>query len=131
MLSLCTFTCSTGESSGCGITEKVVEWMERIQNSGEPETPVPPVAPENLKRWRPGTETPVHKYSKEANVPADHWIRTRRATRPKEDSKKKNTCFLFIQTDPLIWRHIFEQVQFFNSQHRTIEVLYFILESFN
>lgn len=34
--------------------------------------------------------------------------RSKRATRPKEDNR--NTCSLFIQTDPLIWRYIGEQV---------------------
>lgn len=101
-----------GETGGCGITDDVVEWMDRIQNSAEPdeERPVtekksepPPVA----KPWNGDQESPGHKYSREANEPGHR--RTRRATRPKED-KKNNTCSLFIQTDPLIWRHISEQV---------------------
>lgn len=46
-------------------------------------------------------ETPHEKYSKELN---DHY-RRKRATQPK-----KNTCSLFIQTDPLIWKHIRDQV---------------------
>lgn len=102
-----------GETGGCGITDDVVEWMDRIQNSAEPdeERPVtekksdpPPV----VKPWNSDQESPGHKYSREANEPGSHR-RTRRATRPKED-KKNNTCSLFIQTDPLIWRHISEQV---------------------
>ena len=56
--------------------------------------------------WNTERETPGHKYTREANQPENH--RTKRATRPKEDNK--NTCSLFIQTDPLIWRHITEQV---------------------
>lgn len=40
----------------------------------------------------------------------DSRKRSKRATRPKEENK--NTCSLFIQTDPLIWRHIGEQVNF-------------------
>lgn len=50
-------------------------------------------------------ETPYDKYSKEANTRGG---RSKRATRPKEENK--NTCSLFIETDPLIWRHISEQV---------------------
>lgn len=34
--------------------------------------------------------------------------RVRRAPRPKEENK--NTCSLYIQTDPLIWRHIREGI---------------------
>ncbi|XP_015434819.1 PREDICTED: disintegrin and metalloproteinase domain-containing protein 10 [Dufourea novaeangliae] len=98
--------------SGCGITEDVVEWMERIQNSGEPDVPSP-VTTANVKKpnpqpnaWNGDQESPGHKYSREANEPSHR--RVRRAARPKEDNK--NTCSLFIQTDPLIWRHISEQL---------------------
>lgn len=89
-----------GDATGCGVNEKTLEWMERIQNSATPESRDP------FKRsWDP--ETPQHKYSREANEQG--YSRAKRATRPKEDNK--NTCSLFIQTDPLIWRHIFEQVR--------------------
>lgn len=42
------------------------------------------------------------KYSKEAN---EGHSRGKRAARRDEN---KNTCSLYIQTDPLIWRHIRE-----------------------
>lgn len=112
LVNYCFFFFFEGETGGCGITDDVVEWMDRIQNSAEPdeERPVtekksdpPPV----VKPWNGDQESPGHKYSREANEPSHR--RTRRATRPKED-KKNNTCSLFIQTDPLIWRHISEQV---------------------
>lgn len=64
---------------------------------------------------------PHEKYSKEANIrggeasfssPSDwhKWSheRVRRAATRKDDNR--NTCSLFIQTDPLIWRHIREGV---------------------
>lgn len=65
---------------------------------------------------------PHEKYTKEANWHSkysknekldDAWHtesheRVRRATRPKEENK--NTCSLYIQTDPLIWRHIREGI---------------------
>lgn len=65
---------------------------------------------------------PYEKYTKEANWHSkyskngkldDTWHtesheRVRRATRPKEENK--NTCSLYIQTDPLIWRHIREGI---------------------
>jgi len=102
----------SGEGGGCGITDEVIEWMEKIQNSAEPDAspktgpsakqkePKPNVAP-----WNGDQESPGHKYSREANEPSHR--RPRRATRSKEN----NTCSLFIQTDPLIWRHISEQVR--------------------
>ena len=56
--------------------------------------------------FRNHEENETHnKYSREANIGNS---RSKRATRPKEENK--NTCSLFIQTDPLIWRHITEQV---------------------
>lgn len=62
---------------------------------------------------------PYQKYSKEANAARDAkdsesmWHRAthervKRAARPREDNK--NTCSLYIQTDPLIWRHIREGI---------------------
>lgn len=56
-------------------------------------------------------ETPFEKYTKELNSDAGgsgSSSRTKRAIRQKE--KDRNTCSLFIQTDPLIWKHISEQV---------------------
>lgn len=64
---------------------------------------------------------PHEKYSKAANwrsaedeiIDESHWHanaheRVRRAPRSKEENK--NTCSLYIQTDPLIWRHIREGI---------------------
>lgn len=104
----------SGDGGGCGITNSdVIEWMERIQNSALPDEPPKTGAPASQKEpkpnvapWNGDRETPVHKYSREANEPSHR--RSRRATRSKEN----NTCSLFIQTDPLIWRHISEQVYF-------------------
>ncbi|EFN65682.1 ADAM 10 [Camponotus floridanus] len=101
-----------GDGGGCGITNSdVIEWMERIQNSALPDEP-PKTASKgsqkepkpNVAPWNGDRETPGHKYSREANEPSHR--RSRRATRSKEN----NTCSLFIQTDPLIWRHISEQL---------------------
>lgn len=52
-------------------------------------------------------EAPYEKYSREANT------RNRRAANAAQVKyNRNNTCSLFIQTDPLIWRHITEQVNF-------------------
>lgn len=90
--------------------------MDRVQNSAIPDVSRPvttsktskneKIFKSQVKPWNGDQESPGHKYSREANEPSHR--RTRRATRPKEDNK--NTCSLFIQTDPLIWRHISEQV---------------------
>lgn len=119
-----------GHSAGCGITDEISQWMESIQNSGieeEPEEqnippPIPVVRSTNLKnKHRTNNkgmnkklpkstvnnyvdEYPSDKYSREANEPNIH-TREKRATRLRED---RNTCSLYIQTDPLIWKHIRE-----------------------
>ncbi|XP_074094703.1 zinc-dependent metalloprotease kuz isoform X5 [Cotesia typhae] len=105
-----------GDSSGCGITEEVAEWMSKVQNSAEifPYQSSSSIPHKNFtinnnintgssRAW----ESPSHKYTKEANI-LNHR-RTTRATRPKEENR--NTCSLFIQTDPFIWRHISEHLQ--------------------
>ena len=64
-------------------------------------------------------KSPHFKYTKEANFDYDDFGgsnangnkksgRAKRAARPKEDNR--NTCSLYIQTDPLIWRHIREGI---------------------
>lgn len=108
----------SGHSAGCGITDEVIQWMDRIQNSGidEDPPPSPPLPPKEKYRKQKkfsdndkvqfksveNYEDKFSKYSKAANE--DH-VRHKRATRRDEN---KNTCSLYIQTDPLIWRHIRE-----------------------
>ncbi|KAL0104572.1 hypothetical protein PUN28_017368 [Cardiocondyla obscurior] len=101
-----------GDGGGCGITNSdVIDWMERVQNSALPDDPpkTDPSASQkepkpNVAPWNGDREAPGHKYTREANEPSHR--RPRRATRSEEN----NTCSLFIQTDPLIWRHISEQL---------------------
>lgn len=126
-----------GHVGGCGITDSVSQWMEQIQNSAvevdEPEQNKEQTNRNNYKtnklpkkyrtsdkvvndntinrekKWKlhnGENETPYDKYSREANSDG-RSSRSKRATRPKEENK--NTCSLFIETDPLIWRHIAEQ----------------------
>lgn len=129
---------NTGHVGGCGITDSVSQWMEQIQSSAveveEPEQKKEQTHSNNykinklpkkyrtndkivydsesgwekkLKTHNGENETPYDKYSREANSDG-RSSRSKRATRPKEENK--NTCSLFIETDPLIWRHIAEQV---------------------
>lgn len=120
--------CFAGHSAGCGINRDVLHWMHNIQSSGEePKDSVPTQQPNKQPDLRnllvpPSREKPeekpipppylyeneedvVNKYSKEANTPRHN--RHKRAT--GRDFNNKNTCSLYIQTDPLIWRHIREQ----------------------
>ncbi|XP_053603885.1 disintegrin and metalloproteinase domain-containing protein 10 [Plodia interpunctella] len=113
-----------GHVGGCGITDEVVQWMERIQNSGVDDelsttpAPPPPTAPPhhtpisspphpNSLRDDPPRywdfPHPHNKYSRSANT-GEH-SRSRRAAIENRD---RNTCSLYIQTDPLIWRHVRE-----------------------
>ncbi|BES95968.1 disintegrin and metalloproteinase domain-containing protein 10 [Nesidiocoris tenuis] len=111
---------SNGHVGGCGVTEEVSQWMETVQNSAVEPEPVQTKAFRSSKLpskengdggrnysgdQRFNSETPYAKYSQEAN---SVHSREKRATKARD--KNKNTCSLFIQTDPLIWRHITEQL---------------------
>ncbi|CAH0559198.1 unnamed protein product [Brassicogethes aeneus] len=126
-----------GHHSGCGINDDVIHWMEKVQNSGTNEKlnqsnedtlnqaplkkprihkkvakldkmkDVPRSLPQNY-------EDGTNKYSKEAN----EGHRRRRAAR----SENKNTCSLYIQTDPLIWKHIREGFPEHNDPRKQSEV---------
>lgn len=121
-----------GHAGGCGVTDDITQWMDRIQNSAVDADLPPPIPvlksknfmkekdklkqkpndkPKKLPLIQPSSppppapsfehESPYDKYSREANeVPHS---RTKR--RIRED---RNTCSLYIQTDPLIWKHIRE-----------------------
>ncbi|XP_055684037.1 disintegrin and metalloproteinase domain-containing protein 10 isoform X2 [Lutzomyia longipalpis] len=115
-----------GHGGGCGITDEISSWMDSIQNSAVEEPEEKPAAvKENpgvpIKAKDEDFQWPPHqKYSKEANWRPNGDARSeenhheeahervRRATRPKEENR--NTCSLYIQTDPLIWRHIREGI---------------------
>ncbi|KAI5637445.1 reprolysin family propeptide domain-containing protein [Phthorimaea operculella] len=106
-----------GHVGGCGITDEVVQWMERIQNSGvdDEETSSAPTASShpyhaasppphpNSLRDEPPRHWEFHnsyKYSRAANT-GEH-------SRSRRSPTNRNTCSLYIQTDPLIWRHVRE-----------------------
>lgn len=122
----------TEHPAGCGITEQVKQWMESIQMSGVDEESTGAgmrssdyraknvATPLKMKRKKTEPtivnfekETPYDKYSKEMNLDdVDRGLlsRNKRAIPNRLKEKERNTCSLFIQTDPLIWRHISEQV---------------------
>ncbi|XP_055712514.1 disintegrin and metalloproteinase domain-containing protein 10 isoform X2 [Phlebotomus papatasi] len=117
-----------GHGGGCGITDEISSWMDSIQNAAvDDETPAVPSAkipavekPRESAQEEDSYWPPHRKYSKEANWRAESNTedekshheeaheRVRRATRPREENR--NTCSLYIQTDPLIWRHIREGI---------------------
>lgn len=108
--------------NGCGLTDDMSHWMDRVQNGGGDEeidfVPLKVASKLNDTQKLDQNENHLHhaaavnrinddaypyqKYSKEAN------IRTKRAAPPRY--QERNTCSLYIQTDPLIWRHIRESI---------------------
>ena len=94
--------------------------MESIQRNTDPseDTKILPQQPKMGKTERlvdvqvvnpaldPG---PTYKYSAEANDASNGSKRVKRAVLPANRNNKK-TCHLYIQTDPLFWRHIYKQV---------------------
>lgn len=108
----------TVHPNGCGLTEDVSQWMDSVQGSAEEEVEFVPIKPaknvtdENIKknfyqhvnnRIYDDDHHAHQKYSEEANN------RTKRATTSAR-YQERNTCSLYIQTDPLIWRHIRESI---------------------
>lgn len=99
-----------GHSAGCGITDEISQWMANIQSSAveddvdlevRSKNEKPNKAKEQAPNSRSGEE-PYSKYSREVN---EAHSRQKRGTRRDEN---RNTCSLYIQTDPLIWKHIRE-----------------------
>lgn len=118
------------------MNDETLQWMDSVQN-GAVEDDVEEVPREKKPKrtsnkpkqgidknsiYEEDLKYPHLKYSKEANFKDgfqnnentdDDWHqesheRAKRAARPKEENK--NTCSLYIQTDPLIWRHIREGI---------------------
>lgn len=131
----------TVHPNGCGLTDEVSQWMDRVQNSNDeneiPEIEIIPIDKpkstndslhyQHIKSQHVDVnESPFQRYSKEANQ------RSKRAATFR--TPERNTCTLYIQTDPLIWRHIRESIPevsfkvfFFNFEHENIDT--FILSA--
>lgn len=124
-----------GHRSGCGATDEIAAWMESIQNSADPsadsdeeeeeeveEVPLDPLQARKhkYKKWleeheeyRAVQEDPDlyhnnlaghEKYTARANK------RVKRAAGIAVGQDNKGTCSLSIQTDPMLWHHIYIQV---------------------
>eukprot|EP00095_Tigriopus_kingsejongensis_P005881 maker-scaffold38_size502422-snap-gene-4.24 protein:Tk05881 transcript:maker-scaffold38_size502422-snap-gene-4.24-mRNA-1 annotation:"disintegrin and metalloproteinase domain-containing protein 10 isoform x3" len=100
-----------GKAPGCGVSDSVQKWMETVQHSSE--TLQMPSLTE-ARKTDPGpadsaalpvspNEEPEFKYSAQANDPQ------MRPKRSLSNPNKKKSCSLYIQTDPLFWRHVREQ----------------------
>jgi len=100
---------------GCGATDEVQTWMSNIQLSNSEDSETDTVISEeggdeeeNMEQEGDKKEyqdpsldpNPKYKYSEHANN------RVKRAIPPPTNKK---SCSLFIQTDPLLWRHVWEQ----------------------
>ena len=63
------------------------------------------------KSHQPLDPGPTYKYSAEANIEeVDGYKRVKRGS-PSSNRGNRKTCHLYIQTDPLFWRHINKQVR--------------------
>lgn len=108
-----------GHVNGCGVNEDVSQWMESVQNGGidddiddisvkpkDSDSEQKTKSRQNQNSIFDDDKSPHFKYSKEGNSDYDGATgykkseRVKRAARPKEDNR--NTCSLYIQTDPLI-----------------------------
>nr|CAG4646879.1 EOG090X02I4 [Megafenestra aurita] len=116
----------TGHVGGCGVTDEVAAWMDDIQHGAADEE----VEKANeIDKNRQAVEDALHhaardhgaashprssawwyKYSHQANQAAqeDPSKSERREKRSTAKAISRTTCSLFIQTDPLLWRHFYE-----------------------
>jgi len=102
---------------GCGVSYDTQRWMESIQNSASLNSSRISQSPSADETYHPFVPEarhdevvivdPAHKYSKKANAANSPLPRVKRAAR--ENPNKRKSCSLYIQTDPLFWRHIREQ----------------------
>lgn len=104
--------------SGCGINNEAAQWMNNIQSSAMENDVEDEIVEEKGKKEdiENNLRSPYFKYTKEANEENEQsekekyfYKRSRRAI-PLKEENRKNTCSLYIQTDPLIWRHIREGI---------------------
>lgn len=104
-----------------------MQWMENVQNGGDDEIiennndNIHNNKYNNTSMFDEDFLYPFEKYTKEANWKnqnnnTNKWHkeshdRVKRANNLKsKEEHNKNTCSLYIQTDPLIWRHIREGI---------------------
>lgn len=101
---------SVARPPACGVSDDVKKWMESVQVSGDDDESS---SQNREKREASSDESPItiadhpdepsFKYSPQANNPR---VRVKRA---RENPNKRKSCSLYIQTDPLFWRHIRDQ----------------------
>ena len=124
----------SGHAKGCGIDDEMMEWMSEIQNSAVedmPELKHPKAKPLVKKSilddpvslplqgfYLDQDDHSYSMYSREANLNYNNNTintikkqRGRRAAGRTNTANSRTTCTLSIQTDPLLWKHIAEQVR--------------------
>lgn len=117
----------TVHPNGCGLTDDVTRWMDLVQNGGDEEVEIVPLSAQKNETnnesnhyrhvhdriYEDELKHPFEKYSQHANK------REKRATTSAR-YQERNTCSLYIQTDPLIWRHIRESIPDVSSRKKLI-----------
>lgn len=127
-----------GHVGGCGVTDEVAAWMDEIQHGAAEEDDragkTDPKRKESgfdggradgsTKSGKLKETSSWYKYSHEANAVHGHEQRKRAkrsATLTSSRSTTRTTCSLFIQTDPLLWRHFYEAEKH-NAEHTRKEI---------
>nr|CAG4641525.1 EOG090X02I4 [Eurycercus lamellatus] len=122
----------TGHVGGCGVTDEVAAWMDDIQHGAEDETgrseeeaygdagnEIDSNLPHSKNRQSingspSSSGSSWYKYSHQANVGEEQQQQetpptaNRRQKRTTKPNVSRTTCSLFIQTDPLLWKHFYE-----------------------
>ncbi len=85
--------------------ESEEEQEEEEEEDGRREEPAPPPA----KTSDVEDVGAAYKYTAEANRGTSSSSSSSRVKRALDNPNKKKSCSLYIQTDPLFWRHIRDQ----------------------
>ncbi|XP_075971481.1 disintegrin and metalloproteinase domain-containing protein 10-like isoform X2 [Anticarsia gemmatalis] len=100
-----------GHKNGCGMTDDVLQWMDRYQTSGIDEGSLHQLA------------TPLHPSSLRDDLPSQQKENSRHLRHKRYLSHdKRHTCSLFIHTDPYVWQHIRQGFHDHNDASQTSEV---------
>ena len=115
-----------GISPGCGGTPSVQRWMAAVQGGAHDNTIAPPSEDKDKEGKKEEGEGKTSEPREDPNPQYKYTERAQRVKRALPPPNNKKSCSLFIQTDPLLWKHVYEQER--NEQKTQEEILSMIAQ---
>jgi len=110
---------SPRQGGGCAADPTTKEWLERVQNSAvtEDSEKLPMAAPlhQTQQEINNNLKSPLPFINRREEVPERdpdtkyRWTEEANTRNKRRIPSNKKSCSLFIQTDPLLWKHIWRQ----------------------